>query len=86
VKSGERDRAIAEVAGMERMPSRTPGSYFKSTMVYELAGKRERALRDVETALRLGYSRREVDNEPELLKLRSDPEYHRMLARLARKE
>ena len=55
-------------------------------MVYELAGKRERALRDVETALRLGYSRREVDNEPELLKLRSDPEYHRMLARLARKE
>jgi eukaryotic-like serine/threonine-protein kinase len=86
VKSGAQDRAIAEVAALERMPSRTPGSYFKSMMVYELAGKRERALHDLETTLQRGYARREVDNEPELVKLRSDPDYHRMLARLARIE
>jgi hypothetical protein len=66
---------------MERASERTPGSYFKTAVVYEITGRREEALRDLEEALKRGYSLREIANEAELLKLRTDARYHRLLTR-----
>jgi serine/threonine-protein kinase len=83
VKSGDRVGALERVVALEKM-KRTPGSYFKSMMVYELAGQRDKALRDLESALRAGYALKEIDNEPELVTLRADPKYHRVLAALAK--
>ena len=74
--------ALEQVRLIEQVDKRTPGSYFKTAVVYEITGRRELALRDLEAALKSGYSLREVANEAELLKLRSDARYHRMLARL----
>jgi serine/threonine-protein kinase len=49
--------------------------HFKAGIVYELAGERERALAELESALKAGYSAEEITRERELEKLRADPRY-----------
>jgi len=77
-----KESTLEQIRLIEQSPQRTPASYFKTAIAYELIGQRSLALRDLESSLRAGYTRREVVNEPELLRLRSDPGYHRMLSRL----
>lgn len=55
---------------------------FKAAVVEEIAGSRARALTMLEAALKRGYSRDEVGADPELLDLRKDPDYHKLVARL----
>ena len=55
---------------------------FKAAVVEEIAASRTRALTMLETALKRGYSLDEVSADPELLDLRKDPDYHKLVARL----
>ena len=55
---------------------------FKAAVVEEISGARARALAMLEAALRRGYSPDEVGADPELLDLRKDPDYHKLVARL----
>jgi serine/threonine protein kinase/Flp pilus assembly protein TadD len=48
---------------------------FTSALVYEIIGDRDRALRAIERAVNSGYSIEEIEHEPELRALRSDPRY-----------
>jgi serine/threonine protein kinase len=48
--------------------------------IYEIAGQRDAALRNLEVALKGGYSMREIANEAEFGKLRADARYQRLLA------
>ena len=48
---------------------------FTSALVYELTGHREQALKAVQAAVKAGFSLDEVDKEPELRGLQSDPRY-----------
>jgi eukaryotic-like serine/threonine-protein kinase len=48
---------------------------FTSALVYELIGQRDRALTALDQAVKAGFSREEVEREPELRALRSDPRY-----------
>jgi hypothetical protein len=50
-------------------------------MVYEIAGDRSKALRDLKTALELGYLLKDIQNEPEFVSLRSDHAYHQILSK-----
>ena len=75
-KSGDKKRALQQINQLEKIASRSPGSYFKSLVVYEITGNRDKALRDLNVALRLGYSQKEISNEPELTSLRADRRYH----------
>ena len=52
---------------------------FTSVLVFELAGKRERALAALKEALGAGYSLEEARREPELAELRKDPRCRRLL-------
>jgi serine/threonine-protein kinase len=54
---------------------------FQAGVAWEVIGDRPRALKHLELALDAGYGTREVKHEPELLKLREDPEYHRLMSR-----
>ena len=81
VKSGESKRALQYVSSLESISHRTPDSFFKSCVVYEIAGDRTRALRDLKTALELGYLTRDAQNEPELVLLRSDHAYHQLISK-----
>ena len=81
-KVGQAEKALAQVGIIEAVSSRAPVVYFKTALVYEITGNRTAALRDLEAAIVGGYSLREIANEAEFAKLRSDTRYHRMLARL----
>ena len=80
-KRGDTERALAEVRTIEKTANRAPAIYYKTAIVNELAGRRDAALKDLEMALKGGYSRTEIENEAELVKLRSDARYHRLLTR-----
>jgi len=48
---------------------------FTSALVYELSGHPEQALQALQAAVKAGYSLDEVEKEPELRSLQSDPRY-----------
>jgi len=48
---------------------------FTAALVYEIMGHREMALQAIANAAKAGYSVEEIDKEPELRSLRSDPRY-----------
>jgi len=52
---------------------------FTSALVYEIIGHRDPALAAIDHAVEAGYSLEEVEREPELRALRSDPRYQRWL-------
>ena len=80
-KRGDTQKALDELRTIEQTPKRVPSVYYKTAIAYEIAGRRDEALRDLEAAITGGYSMREIANEAELVKLRTDARYHRLLAR-----
>jgi tetratricopeptide (TPR) repeat protein len=74
-KSGDRKRADDALARLEMLPNRTPGSYFKAAVGYEISGDRSKALEALERAIEANYSLLEIKNEPELTSLRTDRRY-----------
>ena len=65
-----------KVAGAIAGPSlQKPGILFKLAIVHELSHDRKKALEFLQKAVAAGYSRKEVQNEPEFLALRRDPAY-----------
>ncbi len=78
-KRGDVQQALEQVREIESV-KRTPAVYYKTAVVYEIAGRRDAALRDLEVALKGGYSMREIANEAEFGKLRTDARYQRLLA------
>jgi serine/threonine-protein kinase len=77
-KAGDTAGALSEVAQIERTRANSPGTIYKTALVYELAQDRGKALEALARAIQAGYSMSEVVNEPELAALRSDPNYHRI--------
>ncbi|MFN7936560.1 MAG: protein kinase [Bryobacteraceae bacterium] len=81
-KSGEKTQALNEVAAIEKLGKLGPGARFKLALASEIAGNRGQALRLLESALRDGYSVREVKSEPEFTALRKDMAYQRLMTRV----
>jgi eukaryotic-like serine/threonine-protein kinase len=79
-KSGDQAGAVREATALERAPGNTPGSKFKIALGYEIAGKRDDALRALAAAIHAHYSMHEIANEPELASIRTDVRYHRLVA------
>lgn len=78
-KSGDSNQAVTIIKGMDDPSAEVR---FRATVVYELAGRREEALRSLEAALNGGHPRFEVQHDPELLSLRADPRYHILVSNL----
>lgn len=84
-KSGDKAAALRELAALEAASAKGDAALFRMTVAYELCGKRDDALRTLEASLKAGYAEREIRNDPELLSLRNDIRYHRLMSRLATK-
>ena len=52
---------------------------FRSALVYEQSGMRDRALESIRSALAGGFSQEEVEKAPPLEKLRLDPQYQQLM-------
>jgi eukaryotic-like serine/threonine-protein kinase len=79
-KSGQPERAAEELRQWESAGNPTPASHFRAAVVHEIGGRRDAALKALQEALGAGYAPGEIQGEPELVNLRADVRYHRMLA------
>ena len=78
-KMGDRPAALKEIESVADGPTLTSQMLYRLAVVYELAGDRPRALSALERALKAGYPSKELESEPELIALRADAQYHRLL-------
>ena len=78
-KSGDTTAALNEITQVERAASNSPETFFKMAVVYHLANDRSKALNALDRAVRAGFSRIQIENEPELALLRADPGYAAIL-------
>jgi serine/threonine protein kinase len=76
-KLGDHKNALAVVERIARRQDLSGEVLFRMTLVYELAGARNRALMSMARAVRSGYPKAEFDSAPELTTLRTDPRYPR---------
>jgi serine/threonine-protein kinase len=76
VKLGRRDEALAEIHTALATAQKKADILFKAAIVFELAGKRDRAMEMLAEAVQLGYTWKQIENDPELLALRRDPRFH----------
>ena len=86
IKMGDTQAALTEVASVASRSDLSAQMRYRLAVVYELAADRGRSLAAVEAALKAGYPLEEVQSEPELLTLRTDARYHRLIDRLTREK
>ena len=79
VKQGDRAAALEEIGTASRQSGLTAQALYRICVVQELAGNRREALGALDGALKAGYPLRELQNEPELVRLRADAGYHRLI-------
>lgn len=80
---GDHQNALAAIERIARRPDLTGEILFRMTLVYELAGARNRALMSMMRALQAGYPKTFFEVAPELTALRTDPRYHRVVDGMA---
>src|SRR6185436_10652032 len=81
-KNGDKEQAQVEAAALEQS-SKSAAVLSRLVTVYELCGQRPQALETMSAALKAGYSIEEFRRDPELLELRKDSGYHKLVAMLA---
>ncbi|HEY0553613.1 MAG TPA: protein kinase [Thermoanaerobaculia bacterium] len=82
-KRGDCKPALAASGESERLARKDGAAQFRLVVADEVCGRREPALTMLEKALHNGYPLAEAQRDPELLALRGDVRYHRLLVRLA---
>jgi tetratricopeptide (TPR) repeat protein/predicted Ser/Thr protein kinase len=75
-KSGDKDAALKEIKPVEDAHDTNPSDLYAAALVYELCGKRDRALDALRSAVKAGQDLNDIKNEPEFVSLRADPRYH----------
>jgi tetratricopeptide (TPR) repeat protein len=79
-KSGEKQEALNQADSAEKLD---PSAEVLAALVlvYEICGLRKQALNHLAAALKKGYTLEEFSRDPELLQMRKDPEYHKLVAK-----
>ena len=78
-KGGDPRGAASEVTTLATRTDLTPQMLFRIVVVKELTGDRTGALDALRRALAAGYPVSEIAQEPELVALRADARYHRLV-------
>ena len=81
-KNGDCDRALTELGQISDLPRKDVYAWFRLAVTHEVCGRRTDALAALEIALQAGFPIEEAQTDPELLKLRQDASYHRLVMRL----
>ena len=81
-KSDRKSLALAQLDKFAQLTEKSGKAYFKAAIAWEVAGRREAALKSLESAIRAKYSLEEIRTEQELSGLRSDIRYQQLLASL----
>jgi len=81
-RRGDRDEALTELARLETTAGKDARARYRMLEAYEAIGARDKALAALGQALRGGFPSEEIRLDPELLSLRADPRYHKLVAAL----
>jgi serine/threonine-protein kinase len=81
-KSGKKQDAIEQAARLKK-PGQSAEVLATLVLVYEICGRREQALDALAAALKEGYSIEEFSRDPELLDMRKDPKYRKLVVKLS---
>jgi len=76
---GQNREAAASIAEALSLGPKDSDVLFTSALVYEIIGQPQKSLTALDRAVKSGYSLEEIEKEPELKALRSDPKYQRWL-------
>ena len=83
-KSGSLEKAQSLIGQALAIAPKDVDVLSSAAEVYTLAGKQQKALDCLKNAVQAGYSRFELEANPELAKLRSDPRYREIMAEAKR--
>jgi serine/threonine protein kinase/Tfp pilus assembly protein PilF len=72
---GQKQEALEQIEQARRLEPDNQNVLFRSALVYESAGQRDRALRALGAAISNGYSPAEIEGARDLAELRNDPRY-----------
>src|SRR6185295_2714264 len=81
-KRGDREGALQELRRFDKLESQDADSLFNATRAAEIAGARDLALVYLRQALAASFSLEEIRKEPELIALRKDPRFNRLVAQV----
>jgi len=84
VRDEQPQEALTELNAVLAQTPLIPGTLFNCSVVAELTRQRSRALELLGRAMAAGYQLREITHEPDLVNLRTDPGYYRLISRDAR--
>jgi serine/threonine protein kinase/Tfp pilus assembly protein PilF len=79
---GERTKALEDTKRSLELSPDNASIMYRAGTTYEQLGDREEAIRWIIKAIRKGYSRSEIENEPELKNLISDEKYKKLVSGL----
>jgi serine/threonine-protein kinase len=74
-KSGDKNAALLALQPVEKAKVTDPSTMYSEATVYELCGKRDKALDSLLAAVKGGQDLNDIKNDPELVSLRADPRY-----------
>jgi serine/threonine-protein kinase len=81
-KNGDISEALKILDRIDKQKVQTTEIHYRAVIAFEIGGKRQSALESLEMALSQGYPLDVIRREPDLAKLRQDPEYHTLVARI----
>jgi tetratricopeptide (TPR) repeat protein len=81
-KSGAKREALEQAAQAKKL-DQSAEVLATLVLIYEVCGLREQALGALAAALKKGYTLEEFSRDPELLEMRKDPEYRKLVAQLS---
>ena len=76
---GEKQQAETFISKALQLAPKDSDILFTSSLVYEIIGYRNQALVAIDRAVKAGFSIQDVEQEPELRNLRSDPKYQQWI-------
>ncbi len=81
-KLGDKTKALGTIQKARRLAPNSRKVQWEAALIYELSGDRDRALNSLQAAIQGGQPLDEVRGEPALAKLRADPRYQQLMAKL----
>jgi serine/threonine-protein kinase len=81
-KQGEARNALAAADALMTGKEKNPNNLYRLALAFELAGSRAKSLDALAQAIRNGYSKEEVNTDPELASVRRDVQFQRLMVSL----
>ncbi|MGK5056826.1 protein kinase domain-containing protein [Janthinobacterium sp. LB2P49] len=84
--TGSQDDALKHVAQAVQLAPTLPDIHFRAALTYELIGRRDEAMAALRQAIERGYPINLIESAPDLLTLRRDARYQKLLIDMERNQ